>query len=483
MLRQSVTRLREGLRKGEYSARELVEASLASINQQNPTLNALITVTPESALAAADDADRQLAAGDAPDLCGIPLIHKDNFCTDGVLTTCGARMLANFVPAYDATVTRNAASHGAITVGKANMDEFAMGSSSEHGHFGVVRNPWDHERVPGGSSGGSAAAVAAAMAPLATASDTGGSIRQPAAFCGITGMKPSYGRVSRYGLVAYASSLDQAGVMGVSAEDCAWLLRAISGFDPLDSTCVQRPVEDYPAQLDGTLNGLKIGLPKPYWEGLEPAVADAVHAQADELVKLGAELVEVEMPNASLAVSTYYLIAQAECSSNLSRYDGVRFGHRCEDPKDLQDLYRRSRGEGFCEETQRRILVGTFALSSGYIDAYYGKAMRARRLISDDFTAAFEHCDLMLSPTAPSAAFKIGEKETDPIAMYLADVNTVAVNLAGLPALSTPGPQVSGLPVGGQLIGPYFSEARLLMVAHQLQQATDWHLQVPEAAA
>ncbi len=479
MLRQSVSKLRAGLRSGDFSARELVTASLEQIQQQNPALNALITATPEQALAAADLADQQLSTGDAAPLTGIPLVQKDNFCTQGVATTCGSKMLANFVPAYDSTVTINAAAQGLISVGKANMDEFAMGSSSEHGHFGAVRNPFDLGRVPGGSSGGSAAAVAAAMAPLATGSDTGGSIRQPAAFCGITGLKPSYGRVSRYGLVAYASSLDQAGVMGVSAEDCAWLLQAISGFDPLDSTSVQRPVEDYPNLLDGPLAGLKIGLPKPYWEGLETTVADAVTAQSRELMALGAKLVEVEMPNAALAVSTYYLIAQAECSSNLSRFDGVRYGHRCDSPKDLEDLYRRSRAEGFGEETQRRILVGTFALSSGYIDAYYGKAMRARRLISEDFVQAFSQCDLLLSPTAPSLPFKIGEKQTDPIAMYLADVNTVAVNLAGLPALSMPGPQVDGLPVGGQLIGPYFSEARLLNTAHQLQQATDWHLAVP----
>ncbi|MFK7955442.1 MAG: Asp-tRNA(Asn)/Glu-tRNA(Gln) amidotransferase subunit GatA [Lysobacterales bacterium] len=475
MLRHSVSKLREGLRRRDFSARELIEASLQQIKQQNEAINALITTTPDQALAAADQADALLQSGGAPSLTGIPLIHKDNFCTQGVATTCGSKMLESFVPAYDATVTRRAAEQGLITVGKANMDEFAMGSSSEHGHFGAVRNPWDIDRVPGGSSGGSAAAVAADMAPLATGSDTGGSIRQPAAFCGITGIKPSYGRVSRYGLVAYASSLDQAGVMGVSAQDCAWLLQAISGFDPLDSTSVEQPVEDYPQLLNTPLNGLKIGLPKPYWDGLESSVADAVHTQAQELVALGAELVDIEMPNASLAVSTYYLIAQAECSSNLSRYDGVRFGHRCENPADLADLYLRSRAEGFGEETRRRILVGTFALSSGYIDAYYGKAMRARRLISDDFTQAFTQCDLLLSPTAPTLPFKIGEKQTDPIAMYLADVNTVAVNLAGLPALSMPGPQVDGLPVGGQLIGPYFSEAKLLNTAHQLQQATDWH--------
>ncbi len=480
---KSIAELRTGLRAGEFSAAELCAECLDRIGAAQPRLNAFVTLDAERALAAARAADEALEHGEDSDLTGLPVVHKDNFCTAGLKTTCGSRMLADFVPPYDSTATANIAAAGAITLGKTNMDEFAMGSSTEHSHFGTVRNPWDLDRVPGGSSGGSAAAVAAGLIPFATGSDTGGSIRQPAAFCGVTGIKPSYGRVSRYGLVAFASSLDQAGAIGRSAEDCAWLLKAMSGHDPRDSTSVEREVEDYPALLDLDVGGLKIGLPREYWHGIDEDVAAATMRAVDELIRLGAQVSEVSMPNAPLAVSTYYLIAPAECSSNLSRFDGVRYGHRCEAPRNLADLYSRSRAEGFGAEVKRRILVGTYALSAGYYEAYYGKAMRARHLIADDFRRAFESVDVLISPTAPTVAFGVGEKEGDPIAMYSADVNTVAVNLAGVPAISVPGESASGLPVGVQMIGRYFDEARLLALAHQLQRATDWHTRRPEEIA
>ncbi len=476
---ESVAALRADLRARRVSAVELVTESLARIEAAQPRLNAVITVAGERALEAARAADRALKRGEGGDLAGIPVAHKDNLCTEGLKTTCGSRMLAGFVPPYESTATARIQAAGAITVAKTNMDEFAMGSSTEHSHFGAVRNPWDTTRVPGGSSGGSAAAVAAGLVPLATGSDTGGSIRQPAAFCGVTGIKPSYGRVSRWGLVAFASSLDQAGAIGRSAEDCAWLLRAMSGHDPLDSTSLPDPVEDYPALLGQDLTGLRVGLPDPYWQGIDEPVAAAAMIAVEELKRSGVEVREVAMPNAHLAVSTYYILAPAECSSNLSRFDGVRYGHRCADPSDLQDLYFRSRAEGFGAEVRRRILVGTYALSAGYYEAFYGKAMRARRLIADDFSSAFDQVDVLIAPTTPTVAFGLGDKESDPIAMYSADVNTVAVNLAGLPAISVPGPQVSGLPVGVQLIGRYRDEARLLALAHRLQQATDWHQQRP----
>ncbi len=482
MWRKSVAELRAGLRQREFSAVELAQAFSERSSRLQKQLNAFVTLTPDRALQQAEAADQLLADGQAPDLCGIPFAAKDNFCTSGIATTCGSRILADFVPPYESTVTRRVFDAGASLIGKTNMDEFAMGSSCEHSHVSATRNPWDLERVPGGSSGGSAAAVAAGLVPFALGSDTGGSIRQPASFCGITGIKPSYGRVSRYGLVAYASSLDQAGVMGRSAEDCAWLLKAMAGFDPRDSTSLEEQVEDYPALLEQDISGLRIGLPVEYWQGVDEGVAASVMEVSRELEQMGASVSDVSLSHADLAVSAYYIIAQAECSSNLSRYDGVRYGHRCEQPRDLADLYSRSRSEGFGAETKRRILVGTYALSTGYYDAYYGKAMRARRLIADDLNQALESFDFLLAPTAPTVAYGIGEKEQDPIDMYKGDVNTVAINLAGLPAIAVPGPLSEGLPVGAQLIGPYLSEARLLAVAHGLQQRTDWHQLCPEVA-
>ncbi|NIR31874.1 MAG: Asp-tRNA(Asn)/Glu-tRNA(Gln) amidotransferase subunit GatA, partial [Gammaproteobacteria bacterium] len=408
------------------------------------------------------------------------LAHKDIFCTDGVRTSCGSRMLDNFVAPYDATVVERLEAAGCVMLGKTNMDEFAMGSSNETSYYGPVNNPWDLERVPGGSSGGSAAAVAARLAPAATGTDTGGSIRQPAALCGITGLKPTYGRVSRYGMIAFASSLDQAGPMARTAEDAALLLAAMAGFDPQDSTSVNEPVPDYAATLEGSLEGLRIGLPREsLGEGVHAGVTRAVEDAAEVYRRLGARIEEVSLPNTALAVPAYYVVAPAEASSNLSRYDGVRYGYRCESPQDLEDMYKRSRGEGFGAEVKRRIMVGTYALSAGYYDAYYLKAQKLRRLIRDDFRAAFETVDLILGPTAPTPAFRIGEKTDDPVTMYLSDIFTIPANLAGLPALSMPGGFADGTPVGVQLVGGYFEEARLLNAAHRFQQETDWHRRIP----
>jgi aspartyl-tRNA(Asn)/glutamyl-tRNA(Gln) amidotransferase subunit A len=483
MLSQSISELRAGLDRGLYSATELVRESLRRVHAGQQQLNAFITIDDEAALAAADRADAQIAAGSAGSLTGIPIAHKDIFCTHGTRTTCGSRMLADFVPPYESTATARLAQAGAISVGKTNMDEFAMGSSSEHSYFGPVRNPWDQERVPGGSSGGSAAAVAAGLVSGATGTDTGGSIRQPAALCGVTGIKPTYGRVSRWGMIAYASSLDQGGVFGRSAEDCAWLLQEMAGFDPLDSTSLEREVPDYRAALSLPLDGLRIGLPDEYWD---QGIDDRVIARVMEAVKVlqqhGASVHPISLQHAALAVPAYYIVAPAECSSNLARFDGVRYGHRCSEPKDLNDLYCRSRAEGFGEEVKRRILVGTYALSTGYYDAYYLSAQKARRLIADDFASAFEKVDLVMAPTTPTPAFKLGEKQADPIAMYMADVNTVGVNLAGLPGLSAPAGLVDGLPVGLQMIANHFEEPRLLAAAHALQQLTDWHLARPTEA-
>jgi aspartyl-tRNA(Asn)/glutamyl-tRNA(Gln) amidotransferase subunit A len=435
-------------------------------------------------MAQARAADARLAAGDAAPLTGIPIAQKDIFCTNGVRTTCGSRMLENFTAPYDATVVERFQAAGAVMLGKTNMDEFAMGSSNETSHFGPVRNPWDLAAVPGGSSGGSAAAVAARLAPGATGTDTGGSIRQPAALCGITGIKPTYGRVSRWGMIAFASSLDQGGPMARSAEDCALMLGTMAGFDPRDSTSVDRPVPDYTAGLNDSLEGLRIGLPKEFFgAGLDGEVAKVIDAAIAEYKRLGAELVEVSLPNSGLAVPTYYVIAPAECSSNLSRFDGVRYGYRCENPKDLSDLYKRSRGEGFGSEVKRRIMIGTYALSAGYYDAYYLKAQQLRRLIAEDFSKAFEQVDVIMGPTSPSVAFNIGEKADDPVTMYLSDIYTIAVNLAGLPGMSIPAGAVGNRPVGLQIIGNLFDEARLLNVAHRFQQATDWHTRAPEAFA
>ncbi len=413
-------------------------------------------------------------------MTGIPIAHKDIFCTEGVRTTCGSKMLERFISPYDATVVARLKAAGVVNLGKTNMDEFAMGSSNETSYYGPVRNPWDTETVPGGSSGGSAACVAARLAPAATGTDTGGSIRQPAALCGITGLKPTYGRVSRYGMIAFASSLDQAGPMTTSAADAAILLQAMAGFDRRDSTSAEQPVPDYSTGIADDLSGLKIGLPKEYFgEGLDATVAKSIEEAISEYKKLGAEVVEISLPNTHLAVPTYYVVAPAECSSNLSRFDGVRYGHRCEDPKDLEDLYKRSRAEGFGDEVQRRILIGTYALSAGYYDAYYLKAQRVRHLISDDFTRAFEQVDVIMGPTTPDSAFRIGEKADNPVSMYLSDIYTIAVNLAGLPGISIPVAPAADKPVGLQIIGNYFAEAKLLNVAHRLQMATDYHQAAP----
>ncbi len=480
MHNKSIAELAAGLQAGDFSSVELTRHFLDRIAALDGRLNSFITVTADQALAQAAAADQRIAAGEAGPLTGVPIAHKDIFCTDGVRTSCASRMLDPFIAPYDATVVANLAAAGAVMLGKTNMDEFAMGSSNETSWYGPVRNPWDTERVPGGSSGGSAAAVAARLCAAATGTDTGGSIRQPAAFCGLTGLKPTYGRVSRYGMVAFASSLDQAGPMTRSAEDAALMLTGMAGFDERDSTVAERPVDDYAGALGRELKGLKIGLVKEFFEqGLDGAVAASIEAAVDELRRLGAETVEISLPNSGLSVPSYYVVAPAECSSNLSRMDGVRFGHRCEDPKDLQDLYERSRSEGFGDEVKRRILIGTYALSAGYYDAYYLKAQKVRHLIADDFRQAFEKVDVILGPTTPGTPFRLGEKTDDPVSMYLSDIYTIAVNLAGLPGLSMPVAPANGLPVGMQLIGNYFQEGRLLNVAHRLQQATDWHRAVP----
>ncbi len=475
----SIGELAAKLAGREISSVEITRHFLARIERLNGRLNAVITLTAEQALAAAAQADRRLAAGERGKLLGIPLIHKDIFCTDGVRTSCGSRMLDNFVAPYDATVVERLKAAGAVMLGKANMDEFAMGSSNETSYYGPVKNPWDETKVPGGSSGGSAAAVAARLAPFSTGTDTGGSIRQPAALTGVTGIKPTYGRVSRYGMIAFASSLDQAGVFAVSAADAAAALEAMSGFDPRDSTSVDTPVPDYSAGLDAPLKGLKIGLLREFFEGLEARNQALIEAALAVYTGLGAETVEVSLPHLPLSVPTYYVVAPAECSSNLSRFDGVRFGYRCDSPRDLTDLYERSRGEGFGAEVKRRIMTGTYVLSAGYFDAYYLKAQKVRRLITDDFKAAFARADLVLCPTTPTPAFGIGAKVDDPVTMYLNDIYTIGANLAGLPAMSLPCGFIDGLPMGLQLIGPHFAEQRLLNAAHQYQQATDWHRHGP----
>jgi aspartyl-tRNA(Asn)/glutamyl-tRNA(Gln) amidotransferase subunit A len=475
----SIGALSDLLGRREVSSVELTRHFLARIERHDAALNSLITTTADQALAAAADADRRLQRGETGPLLGIPLIHKDIFCTEGVRTSCGSRMLDNFVAPYDATVVERLRSAGGVMLGKANMDEFAMGSSNETSYYGPVKNPWDISKVPGGSSGGSAAATAARLAPYATGTDTGGSIRQPAALTGITGIKPTYGRVSRYGIVAFASSLDQAGVFARSAADAATVLQAMAGFDPRDSTSVDVPVPDYAASLAQPLKGLKIGLLAEFFDGLEARNVALIEAALAVYRSLGAETVDVSLPHLPLSVPTYYVVAPAECSSNLSRFDGVRFGYRCADPKDLMDLYKRSRGEGFGPEVKRRIMTGTYVLSAGYFDAYYLKAQKARQLITDEFRAAFTQVDLLLGPTTPTPAFAIGAKVDDPITMYLNDIYTIGANLAGLPGLSMPCGSIDGLPMGLQLIGPHFAEARVLNAAHQYQLATDWHLQTP----
>lgn len=481
MIEASLKDLAAALRAGTLSSVELTTLFLDRIDALNPTLNAFITVDRDGALTAARAADARIAAGTAGPLTGIPLAHKDVFCTEGVRTTCASKMLADFISPYDAHVVSQLKAAGAVMLGKTNMDEYAMGSSNENSHFGAAKNPWDATRVPGGSSGGSAVAVAARMAPMATGTDTGGSVRQPAALTGVTGIKPTYGVVSRYGMIAYASSLDQGGAFGRSAEDCALLLSAMAGFDARDSTSVERAAEDYSRALGQPLAGLRIGLPKEFFaEGMDDDVRTAIDAALDQYRQLGATTVEVSLPNAKLAIPAYYVIAPAEASSNLSRFDGVRYGHRAAEYGDLADMYGKSRAQGFGAEVKRRILVGTYVLSHGYYDAYYLQAQKLRRLIAEDFAAAFTQCDVIAGPTSPTVAWPIGEKSDDPVQMYLQDIYTIAVNLAGLPGLSLPcGTGANDLPVGLQLIGNYFDEARLLNVAHGFQQATDWHRRTP----
>ena len=482
MHNKTLSELSASLHNGDISSVELTQHYLDRIKTHNADVNAFITVTEDNALEQAKAADQQLQQKTAGALTGIPLAHKDIFCTKGVRTSCASKMLDNFIAPYNATVVEKINEAGMVTLGKTNMDEFAMGSSNETSFYGPVKNPWDTNRVPGGSSGGSAAAVAAKLAPIATGTDTGGSIRQPASLCNLTGLKPTYGRISRYGMIAFASSLDQAGPMANNAEDAAMLLNAMAGFDQRDSTSVERDVPDYTANLNDSLEGLKIGLPKEFFgEGLDSDVEATVEAAIKTYESLGATIKEITLPNTGLAVPTYYVVAPAECSSNLSRMDGVRFGHRCDDPKDLTDLYERSRGEGFGAEVKRRILTGAYALSAGYYDAYYLKAQKCRRLISEDFQQAFNDVDVIMGPTAPTTAFNLGDKTDDPVSMYLADIYTISTNLAGLPGMSIPAGFVNGLPVGMQIIGNYFDEARLLNIANRYQQITDWHQQTPDA--
>jgi aspartyl-tRNA(Asn)/glutamyl-tRNA(Gln) amidotransferase subunit A len=486
MIHKSLKQLSQALAAKEISSLELSTLFLDRIERLNPEINAFVTVDREKSLQMARAADARIAAGSAGPLTGIPIAQKDIFCAEGWTTTCGSKMLANFVSPYDATVIEKMhRDAGMVSLGKTNMDEFAMGSSNETSYFGPVKNPWDRSRVPGGSSGGSAAAVAARLAPAATGTDTGGSIRQPAALCNLTGLKPTYGVVSRYGMIAFASSLDQGGPMAASAEDCALLLNTMVGFDPRDSTSLDRPVEDYTRELDATagdkpLAGLRIGLPKEFFgAGCDAAVMAAVQEAIAEYRKLGASTVEVSLANSHLSVPAYYVIAPAEASSNLSRFDGVRYGYRAPEYGNLDDMYMKTRAQGFGGEVKRRIMIGAYVLSHGYYDAYYLQAQRIRRLIANDFVEAFKSCDVILGPTSPSTAFKLGEKAADPVQMYLSDIYTIAVNLAGLPGMSIPCGFASDLPVGLQLVGNYFDEARLLNVAHRYQLATDWHNRRP----
>jgi len=482
MLNATLKELSAQLAAKKISSVELTGEFLARIERLNPTLNAFVALDREKSLAQAQAADALLAAGNAGPLTGIPFAQKDIFCAQGWPTTCGSKMLANFVAPYDAHVIEQFNRAGAVNLGKTNMDEFAMGSSNETSYFGQVKNPWNTDAVPGGSSGGSAAAVAARLAPAATGTDTGGSIRQPAALCGISGIKPTYGTVSRYGMIAFASSLDQGGPMAKSAEDCALMLNLMTGFDPRDSTSLEREKEDYTRDLEQPLAGLRIGLPKEYFAaGLSTDVAQAVEAALAEYRKLGAVTVDISLPNSQLAIPVYYVLAPAEASSNLSRYDGVRYGYRAPEYGDLADMYGKTRAQGFGAEVKRRIMIGTYVLSAGYYDAYYLKAQKLRRLIAQDFSAAFQQCDVIMGPTTPTTAFNLGEKSDDPVSMYLSDIYTIAVNLAGLPGMSIPcGFGSNQLPVGLQIVGDYFAEAKMLNVAHQYQKATDWHMRQPQ---
>ncbi|KAF3977702.1 MAG: Asp-tRNA(Asn)/Glu-tRNA(Gln) amidotransferase subunit GatA [Methylococcales symbiont of Iophon sp. n. MRB-2018] len=480
MHNKTITELSKALREKEFSSVELTQSYLDRIKKHN-ALNSFITIDEELALEGAKVADTILANTNTNLLTGIPIAQKDIFCTQGVKTSCGSKMLDNFISPYNATVVENFNNAGAVMLGKLNMDEFAMGSSNETSFYGSVQNPWNTRCVPGGSSGGSASAVAARLTPAATGTDTGGSIRQPASFCGITGLKPTYGRVSRYGMIAFASSLDQAGPMTRSVEDAALLLQTMSGFDTKDSTSIDIPVPNYSASLNNNLEGLKIGLPKEFFsEGLNNDVAQTIESAINEYRKMGAEIKEVSLPHMKLSIPVYYVIAPAECSANLSRFDGVRFGYRCPEPKDLNDLYIRSRGEAFGDEVKRRILMGTYALSAGYYDAYYIKAQKVRRLISEDFKQAFAEVDVLMGPVSPSPTFGLGEKTADPIEMYLADIYTIAVNLAGLPAISIPAGFADEKPVGLQIISNYFTEPHLLNIAHKFQQTTHWHQLSPK---
>ena len=482
MHQKNLRQLQQALEQRDISSVELTQHYLQRIDQHNDDLNAFITIAKQQALDAAHKADELRAKhSQVPPLTGIPIAHKDLFCTKGIKTTCGSKMLANFIPPYESTVTYNLQQAGMINLGKLNMDEFAMGSSNENSYFGPCKNPWNTNHVPGGSSGGSSSATAARLIPASTGTDTGGSIRQPAALTGITGLKPTYGRVSRFGMVAFASSFDQAGPMAPSAEDNALLLNAMAGHDPQDSTCVNKPTPDYTANLNDSLEGLTIGLPDHFFDKhLDSKVSDRIEQAIDQLKKLGVNIKNVELPNAESAIPAYYILAPAECSANLARFDGVRYGHRCDNPQDLADLYRRSRGEGLGHEVKRRIMMGTYVLSAGYYDAYYAQAQKIRRLIKQDFEKAFESVDVILGPTTPTTAFPRGEKTHDPVSMYLADVYTIALNLAGNPGISLPVGFANELPVGMQLIGNYFDEARLLNIAHQYQQHSDWHQQIPQ---
>jgi aspartyl-tRNA(Asn)/glutamyl-tRNA(Gln) amidotransferase subunit A len=481
MSNKTIAEFSKALNTKKISSVELTTEYLVKIKRHHQKLNCFITITENEALETAKLADEKRAKGEATNLTGIPIAHKDIFCTQGVKTSCGSKMLDNYISPYDATVVKNFKNAGMVMLGKTNMDEFAMGSSNENSFYGPVKNPWDIERVPGGSSGGSAAAVAAALTPAATGTDTGGSIRQPAALSGISGLKPTYGRVSRYGMIAFASSLDQGGLFAKTAEDIALLLNAMAGFDPMDSTSVDMPVPDYTKTLNDSLKGLRIGLPKEYFNaGLDKEVGNAIQEAIKEYEKLGATIHEIELPNSKLSIPAYYVIAPAECSSNLARYDGVRFGYRCDDPLDLMDLYKRSRSEAFGKEVMRRIMIGTYVLSAGYYDAYYLQAQKIRGLIREDFANAFQKVDCLLGPTTPTPAFKLGEKTGDPLSMYLSDIYTIAVNLAGLPGISIPAGFTQKLPIGMQLITNFFEEARLLNIAHAYQKVTDWHTKSPE---
>ena len=482
MYKSTLAQLSIALESKKISSEELTRLYIERCNKHNNSLNCFITITEEEALKKARRADKKRASGDYSLLTGIPIAQKDIFCTNGIKTTCGSKMLDNFVAPYDATLIKKMNDAGFIMLGKTNMDEFAMGSSNETSFYGPVKNPWDNCRVPGGSSGGSASAVAARLTPAATGTDTGGSIRQPSSFCGITGLKPTYGRVSRYGMVAFASSLDQGGPMTQTAEDAALIMNIIAGFDEHDSTSTEKPIDNYTEKLNNSIKGLKIGLPKQYFdENLDNNVAGVIEDGLKELEKLGAKCVDVELPHTELSIPAYYVVAPAECSSNLSRYDGVRFGHRCKEPKDLSDLYCRSRQEGFGKEVKRRIMTGTYVLSAGYYDAYYIKAQKIRQIISNDFQNVFKNVDIIAGPTTTGVAFKLNEKLNDPISMYLSDLYTVSVNLAGLPAISVPSGFINKLPVGMQLIGNYFQESLLMNVAHQYQKVTDWHQKIPQA--